>query len=110
MSFVPVQVEIMVGSICIGVMPVRFDTAQSGPLGILAYADMFRAECINIKEVSGDRQCEMDFTTVDGTTKWVPEYRVSDFTFGGVMISNPKFDPFRIDAEDQHTLSQKPSP
>lgn len=96
--FVPVKVEIAVGEICIGVLPVRLEMN----LGI-AYADMFRAECVKIKDVNGgERNCLMDFGS--GKNIWVSDYRITDFTFGGVMVGNPKFDPIRIDKEDEAWL------
>jgi hypothetical protein len=91
--FVPVKVEIDVGAICIGVLPVRLEMS----LGV-AYADMFRAECIEIRDVNGERECRMDFLN---KKIWVSDYRITDFTFGGVMVGNPKFDPIRIDNEDE---------
>lgn len=105
--FVPVNVEIVVGSICIGILPVRIGTDPGFPgLGPLAYADMFRAECVAIRNSNGEKECEMDFTSITGKTEWVKEYRISDFTFGGVMVSNTKFDPNRIDLEDEAWLKQ----
>lgn len=103
--FVPVKVEIDVGAICIGVFPVRLELS----LGV-AYADMFRAECIGIKDVNGEKDCRMDF---HNKTRWVSDYRITDFTFGGVMVGNPKFDPIRIDKEDEAWLKAnlpKPKP
>ena len=104
--FVPVKVEIDVGAICIGVFPVRLELN----LGV-AYADMFRAECIDIIDrVNGEKECKMDF---HNKTRWVSDYRITDFTFGGVMVGNPKFDPIRIDKEDEAWLKAnlpKPKP
>lgn len=103
--FVPVKVEIDVGAICIGVFPVRLELN----LGV-AYADMFRAECIGINDVNGEKECRMDF---HNKTRWVSDYRITDFTFGGVMVGNPKFDPIRIDKEDEAWLKAnlpKPKP
>jgi hypothetical protein len=114
--FIPVNVEIVVGSICIGILPVRIGSDPVLPGIGLAYADMFRAECIGTKvNINGEKECEMDFTSITGSTEWVPEYRISDFTFGGVMVSNPKFDPNRIDSEDEawlkkNTTGSKPKP
>jgi hypothetical protein len=105
--FIPVNVEIVVGSMCIGILPVRIGSDPSLPgIGPLAYADMFRAECVAIKNSNGERVCEMDFTSITGQTEWVPEYRISDFTFGGVMVNNTKFDPLRIDQEDEAWLKK----
>jgi hypothetical protein len=102
-----VSVEITTGAICIGIMPVRIDSGKQ-----LALADMFRAECIATKIVNNEKMCEMDFQALIGKNHWVPEYRIADFTFGGVMVNNPKFDPIRIDKEDESWLKKvlKPTP
>ena len=97
--FVPVKVEIAVGEICIGILPVRLEMNLC-----IAYADMFRAECVKIHDVNSERECLLDFGSVIGKNVWVSDYRITDFTFGGVMVGNPKFDPIRIDKEDEAWL------
>ncbi len=112
--FVPVPVEILPGSICIGILPVRLEkkakvknlpsNTPTLPGGNIAFADMFRSECVATKDVNNEKKCQMDFTSINAGKVWVDEFRITDFTFGGVMIANPKFDPFRIDQEDQAWL------
>lgn len=103
--FIPVQVEIISGAICVGILPVRIDSKSVTGLP-LAFQDMFRAECVETKITNGDKLCKMDFTQLTGNYEWVPEFRITDFTFGGVMVANPKFDPYRIDAEDEAWLKK----
>ena len=99
--FVPV--EIQSGSWCIGILPVVIREK-------LAQIDFFKAECINTRMIRHERECELDFFDLIQKNIWVPEHRICDFTFGGVMMSNGKFDPIRIDAEDEAWLKQNTTP
>ena len=99
--FIPVQVEIQPGSWCIGVMPVKITPDGK------AVVDFFRAECLDVKiNFKGTKLCKMDLMSVMGTNPWMPDYRVCDFTFGGLFMSNAKFDPDRIDAEDAGIITR----
>jgi len=101
--FVPV--EIQSGSWCIGILPVVI--REKG----LAQVEFFKAECVNTRTNSNhEREVELDFTDILKKTVWVAEFRICDFTFGGVLMSNGKFDPIRIDAEDAKWLKQNLTP
>lgn len=101
--FIPVKVEIMVGAICVGILPVEFDNSKQ-----LALANLFKAECTGIKDISNnEREIQVDLIGTPLNDKiWVSEFRISDFTFGGVMVNNFKFDPLRVDAEDEAWLKK----
>jgi hypothetical protein len=92
-----VQVEVQPGEWCIGLLPVSIKEQ-------VAQVEFFKAECLAVRMNGTERECEMDFTDLLQKTVWVPEYRICDFTFGGVMMTNPKFDPIRIDQEDEAWL------
>ncbi len=89
-----VTVEVQPGEWCIGLLPVVVREKKN------AQVDFFKAECVEVRLNGTDRECKMDFSDILSKYIWVPEYRICDFTFGGVMMSNAKFDPIRIDKED----------
>jgi hypothetical protein len=40
----------------------------------------------------------------------LPEWRISEFDFGGVPVPNPWFDPERIETEDDDILNNSKTP
>lgn len=104
--FVPVPVEIKVGDIASGLMPAKRAAGQKPAV------DMIQGEVVKIEKPkinTTDRliivKCKM---INDGSIKHfrIAEYRIFEFTFGGIIIQNPKFDKIRIEQEDKIQLAQ----
>jgi hypothetical protein len=104
--FIQVPVEIKVGCDVVGYLPARM--FQGYPRVDMVYGTV---EMI-AKQGNDDRlmttRCQMD----DGTEKYfkIPDYRIQQYTFGGVLMNNNKFDQKRMEQEDRKRLSIKSTP
>lgn len=99
--FIPVTVEVNVGDLCTGFLPVK-------RLNDKAQMDMIEGEVVKILgDPSIDRRIIMRCKMFDGSIKHfrIAEYRIYQFTFGGVLIFNPKFDAVRIEKKDKIKLN-----
>ncbi len=112
-----IQVEIKVGVTAFGVCP-----CEKGPDGKTAVQNLVLGMVTEIKNVGkglGERQITITTESTNsnyhnipnsqaGYTATVPEWRVSEFDFGGVPMINPWFDPKRIEYEDTKTMGFNP--
>ena len=103
--FVQVPVEITIGSEVFALLPAKKDKKGVPRVDII----LGTVEFINDKDVD-NRVLTISALFDDGSfntvTKYfkVGEYRVTDYTFGGVLMKNPKFDQKRIEKEDNVRL------
>jgi hypothetical protein len=117
-----IQVEIKEGSIAFGVCPVELAKDGKTPVQNLVLG---RVTKIENKANKGLGEREITITTdhdevaISGVGPYVPspdeyftvtlpEWRVSEFDFGGVPMNNPWFDPLRIEAEDTKKIGFNP--
>lgn len=109
MSTGMVNIEINVGSIVKGVLPVRIENGS-------AFVDQFNAEVIEIKKITsvgkfyGRHAYKVDLKNINGTTPWVIDYRIFSFTFGGLELMHSKWDMKMVDAENRNILKRLTAP
>ena len=104
MSIGMVPIEIKIGSMVEGVLPVYIKGGQ-------AFIDGFRSEVIDIKIINFPYPIHIyrvDLTDHNRGKVWVPEYRIRAFMFGGIEIDHSKFDPHIIEDEDKKILKKRP--
>jgi hypothetical protein len=101
--FTIVPVDIQVGETAIGVCPVKL--VKGFP-----FTEMIAGEVTKIETdpVYMDRMVTVKATLPDKTIheRELGEHRVAEFTFGGVMVKNPKFDRKRVEKEDKDFLKK----
>lgn len=102
--FIQVPVEITIGSEVFVLLPAKKDGKKSPRVDIVLGV----VEFINDKDVD-NRILTISALFDDGVSKVtkyfkVAEYRVTDYTFGGVLIKNPKYDQRRIEREENIRL------
>jgi len=96
--FIPIQVELAVGSIATALLPVR---RRQGNRAIL---EMIQGEVVRITKKRDVTMKCVDIVTQQTVNYNVAEFRVLEFTFGGIPVVNPKFDRPRIEKEDNVSL------
>lgn len=118
-----IQVEIKEGSIAFGVCEVEFAKDGKTPIQNLILGKV--SKIVNNNLGLGEREitittdaAEIANTSVGGQiyapvttehfTVTLPEWRVSEFDFGGVPLTNPWFDSRRIEKEDTKKLGFNP--
>ena len=110
MSTGMVNIEINVGSMVKGALPIRIENGS-------AFVDQFNAEVIEIKKIiataikfNGRHAYKIDLRSINGTTPWVIDYRIFSFTFGGLELIHSKWDMKMIDAENRNILKRLTAP
>lgn len=116
-----IQVEIKEGSIVFGVCQVEFAKDGKTPVQNLILGKVSKIKNNNLG--LGEREITittsdsaansgvgspMYIPTIEYFTVTLPEWRVSEFDFGGVPLSNPWFDSRRIEKEDTKKLGFNP--
>jgi len=95
-----IPIELKVGSIAFGICPAEKDPGgwpmQNLILGIVTNIDW--------NFPMGERAITIRADNPKVLEKELPEWRVSEFDFGGVPVPNPWFDQDRIEAEDHAIL------
>jgi hypothetical protein len=98
--FTIVPVELQVKETAIGVTKAKI--VKGYP-----FTEMIAGEVVKIEEhINIDRWVHIRAELPDKTivNRALPEFRIVEFTFGGVLIPNPKFDAHRIEKEDKEIL------
>jgi len=105
MSIGMVPIEIKIGSMVEGVLPVYIKGGQ-------AFIDGFRSEVIDIRTIKPGANpviyYRVDLTDHNRGKVWVAEYRIRAFMFGGIEMDHSKFDPQIIEDEDRKILKKRP--
>lgn len=104
--FRQIPIEISVGCTVVLVTPVRI------PIGKLPIIEIIHSQVVKIETNSE----KFIYVENPGGGQWgsgfknqikVPEWRIVRYTYGGIWLSNQKFDQSRIDAENLLIISQK---
>ena len=99
-----VAIEMTIGCIAFGICPAEKD--KSGyPFNFMIIG---RVTHIDESKMMGERDITLEADVPDKVTVELPEWRISEFDFGGVPMPNPWFDKKRIEDEDTAILGFNP--
>ena len=97
-----IPIEITVGSIAFGICP-----AEKGN-GNTAIQNLIIARVLEIDNgVMGERKLKLE-TDIPKLIMTLPEWRISEFDFGGIPVRNVWFDQKKIEEEDTKILGFNP--
>ena len=97
-----IPIEITVGSVAFGVCPAEKE------MGRMAVQNLIIARVLSIDNgVMGEREITLE-TDIPKLIMTLPEWRISEFDFGGIPVRNVWFDQDKIIEEDTKTLGFNP--
>ena len=97
-----IPVELKVGNIAFGICPVEKGTQPNHAIQNLIIGEV--TKIVDRLGIMGERDITIKADHPVDLEVELPEWRISEFDFGGVPVDNPWFDQLRIALEDQNIL------